>query len=57
MIRLKIEEYCQECPEFEPIKKIFYANNQACEIIIRCEHEKMCKEIAKHIERTQKKWI
>lgn len=56
MIRFEIEEYCQECSKFEPIKEeIFHANNRVYETVIRCEHKEMCEEIAKHIEQTQKK--
>ena len=44
--------------KLKPFKKeMFYANNRVYETVIRCEHKEMCKEIAKHIEQTQKKWI
>lgn len=56
MIRLEIEEYCQECPKFEPTKKaIFYAGDRVYETVVICEYKEMCEEIAKHIGQNQNK--
>lgn len=54
MIQLKVEEYCQYCPEFEADveKNTFYSGNGAVfyDTTIRCSHRERCNEIKKYIE-------
>ena len=63
MINLYIDDYCQNCPEFEPdVNK----NQMYCEDIcgnspivrndtsIRCEHWMRCKEIVEWLRQEEK---
>lgn len=38
MIELNIEDYCQECPEFEACTDKLYAGNLSINIFVYCEH-------------------
>lgn len=54
-IELKIESYCENCPNMKPIKReeVLYADNEAClrYISIECENKKVCKNIERYIRR------
>lgn len=64
-IKLQVEDYCQNCPEFEADvrKEKVFVNDRSdifnCEIItettVTCEHRDKCAELRKHIERNMKK--
>lgn len=56
MIKLEVEEYCQECPAFEAVTKhptVFYAdsNIRDCTTVVECEHRKKCKGIERYLRR------
>ena len=44
MIFLQVENYCQNCPEFEP---------RCYATFIKCEHEVRCRLMKKYIEQQQ----
>lgn len=57
MIRVEVEDYCQNCLEFEPdVSKpdVMWIGDQrvvfAGDIIVRCEHRERCREIARFFE-------
>ena len=57
MIKLLVEEYCHECPEFYPEKvggEAFYGDNELIymsDTIVRCDNYKKCGIIKKHQEK------
>ena len=57
MIKLLVEDYCHECPEFYPEKhggEILYAEADRVHItdtIIRCDNYDKCCLIKKHLEK------
>ena len=53
MITLSVEDYCQNCAFFAPIKSVLYADNAQDVIIISCENAERCRAIAYHILRTK----
>ena len=57
MIKLCVEEYCHDCPRFEPeIKKdsIYYDGGLHPEVVIFCELRHECASIKRHIEKKMK---
>lgn len=56
MIKLEIENYCEECPDFDadvqkPDK--YYADGKVIMVgdtIIRCEHRERCERLKKRLE-------
>lgn len=60
MITLDVEEYCQECPEFEAeVESIKYPDYMGghrigfCDTVIRCEHRDKCHQLYKHIKKNE----
>lgn len=57
MIRLNVESYCQNCPDFEAnvekfnISSPFISKHQT---IIKCEHAARCAEIKRYLEKEDK---
>lgn len=62
MIRLSVEDYCQDCPEFEidvQVDETVYHGvsmstgekfeEKSIQRTIRCKHKERCRLIAKHI--------
>lgn len=56
MIRVEVDDYCQNCLEFEPdVSKpdVMWIGDQrvvfAGDIVVRCEHRDRCREIADNI--------
>lgn len=51
MIELKVSNYCQDCPEFDPDvdRDIFYADGESVKrrTVVFCTHRKRCESIAK----------
>lgn len=46
MIKLEVEDYCQDCPEFEPAySHIRYLNTGKCDTFVECEHKSRCRNI------------
>ena len=60
MIELKVEEYCHECPSFEPDVDMsnFYDPNTGDSVIsdkiIRCHYHKRCANMVRYLERKLK---
>lgn len=49
MIKLNVEDYCQNCKNFEPIKNELYADlDNVCQVVT-CEHAYICDAIFVHI--------
>ena len=57
-IRLEVEPYCQDCPEFEadiqsPVR--YYADFELYEktgdTVIRCKNKAVCNRIKEHLEK------
>lgn len=43
MITVKVEDYCQRCPYFEPKVVKLYQGDIAAEIVIRCADKQKCR--------------
>ena len=56
MIRLDVEDYCQNCPEFDPclaneyIISSFDGNHDELNRDVTCGHRRRCEEMYKRIE-------
>ena len=50
MISLDIENYCHNCPKFEPECQKLYADNSICETIIQCTNKGLCMNLKQHIQ-------
>lgn len=58
MIHLEVQDYCQNCDDFEPVKAsalhvACVAGGATLETFVRCENEKRCKQIYEHIVKEQ----
>jgi hypothetical protein len=49
MIELKVEDYCQNCKNFEPIKNELYIDFDSIYQVVTCEHAYICDAIFAHI--------
>lgn len=54
MIKLNTDDYCENCPDFDPhldqtICEDFYGENIVTNIV-SCKHQSRCIEIARYIE-------
>lgn len=55
MIKLEVEDYCQDCPEFEPAySHVRYLNTGKCDTFVECEHKIKCLGIAQNMVRREK---
>lgn len=56
MIKLEVEDYCQNCPAFEPMTEKFtdFAQN-AVIITVSCESQRKCARLVQYLERKVKK--
>lgn len=56
MIKLEIEDYCQNCPAFEPRVEKFsdFAQNMVITTVC-CESQKKCARLVQYLERKVKK--
>ena len=58
MIRLIVEDYCHNCPEFEPAinkaKFLLDTTVVTTDTNIKCQHANRCKNIKKCLERVDK---
>ena len=62
MIRLNVEDYCQECPEFKPwpVRSTHgYINEEysPCDTTIVCEHRARCAIICQQIRNSENEKI
>lgn len=58
MIHLEVQDYCQNCDDFEPVKASALhvarvAGGATLETFVRCENEKRCKQIYERIVKEQ----
>lgn len=57
MIKLLVEDYCHECPEFYPEKiggEAYYAGDQLMHLndcVVTCNEHDRCQRIKKHLEK------
>lgn len=55
MIKLMIEDYCQDCKDFEVHQKsnTAYAGDDVvfCDHVITCKHSSLCRRLNRHLER------
>lgn len=49
MIKLRVEEYCQKCSDFQPSIEKLYAGGEIAEQIVCCEYRERCANISKFI--------
>lgn len=58
MIRLIVEDYCQECPDFEPeaVKVTYYSGDElrAASTEVYCRHKNRCAAVAKYMKSQEK---
>lgn len=57
-IRLEVEPYCQDCPEFEvdvQSPTSYYSNHELYmrtgDTVIRCKNKAVCNRIKEHLEK------
>ena len=53
-ITLKVDDYCQECPEFEPDvhRQVIYGMDERMfDTTIRCEHRGKCDRLIEYLEK------
>lgn len=55
MISLDVENYCHECPKFEPECANFYYGDGKCTTLISCENKGVCANIKLYIEQQMAK--
>lgn len=62
MIKLDVEEYCDNCPDFEPTaEKIMYQSVddqkcKACDTVVCCKLKARCASIEKYMKMRHEKW-
>ena len=49
MIRLKVEDYCQECPYFDPIS-IYGLERTGYQRIVKCRNTGECERVAEWVK-------
>ena len=55
-MEIKIEPYCENCPEFEPVctTSCFYSNDdeytKLIQRVIYCKHNKRCKNLVRYLK-------
>ena len=62
MIKLEVEKYCENCPEFEAdVDKTSYISSSMqsihesfCNTVISCEHKNRCRVIMDYLSKEKK---
>lgn len=58
MIRLCVEDYCQDCPEFKPetstVQMYDFTLDGYLNTIVHCEHQKRCDNFMRYLKRKLK---
>lgn len=54
MIELKLDDYCQDCPRFEPKKVDLSFSSKVVRTMVVCEYSHFCHNIRKHLEEKMK---
>lgn len=57
MIKLNVENYCDNCPDFDPKVDVLISSAYPNFTYVICEHRNRCDAIAKHIEQVLKKEV
>lgn len=50
MISLDVENYCQECPKFEPVCTKYYYGTGNATTYVSCKHKGVCANLKQYIE-------
>lgn len=54
MIHLYVEDYCQDCPEFEPEKSMVRGYDLEFDgyinTIVHCEHQERCEKFMRYLK-------
>ena len=50
MISLDVENYCQNCPDFEPCCAKIYSDNICIDTLVRCALKEICANLKTYIE-------
>lgn len=53
MIKLNIEDYCQDCPMFEAVTDKLYANCTVLTTYVTCKNKEICNKIKIYLEAKQ----
>ena len=51
MIELRVEDYCHDCPDFEPDCCKVYANGKIERVMVRCAYANRCRRITERLEK------
>ena len=51
MIELKVEDYCHDCPDFEPDCCKVFANGKIERIMVHCSYANRCRRITERLEK------
>ena len=58
MIRLNVDEWCQNCPEFdaETFMACLYSDNNVMhtDAVVKCKHQKRCQSITQFLASREK---
>ena len=54
MIELKVQDYCQDCPNFEAETINLSLNSKKPLYMVCCNKTSLCKKIHKHLEKKMK---
>ena len=55
MISLDVENYCQNCPDFEPRCAKIYSDNICIDTLVRCERKEICANLKTYLEQQTNK--
>lgn len=53
MIKLNIEDYCQDCPMFDAVTDKLYANCTVLTTYVTCKNKEICNKIKIYLEEKQ----
>lgn len=50
MIKLNVEQYCHNCPNFEPVINRLFADNKCQDVVIICGDKFRCDSIKSYLK-------
>lgn len=53
MIKLNVEEYCHNCPNFEPVTNQLFADNKYQVTVIICRDKFRCDSIKSYLKESE----
>ena len=53
MIELLVKDYCQSCPDFEPVTEKMLAGNDVTHTFVSCEHRCRCERLEAYLKNTK----